>query len=449
MAMKMVMPLLGQTMEEGTITRWLKKEGDAVVKGEPILEVMTDKANMEVEAPASGVLRKILALEEAVVPIKEPIAIIGTADESIDDLLLDIPAAPQVEAPVAKTEATAPTPISAAEAVDQHGVSDRVFSSPRARTVASENNIDLAALAGKGSGPGGRVVEKDVLAYIASVQAHEKPRITPLAGKIAADMGVDLHLVTATGAGGKITRDDVLRAQAPAPRTAIGRVIPLTGIRKAVAENVSRSVRNAPHVTLVMEVDMTECSRLRKQMLPEIEKNYGVKISFTDLIVKAMAKAIDDYPIVNATLENDQITIHDDIDIAIAVALEVGLITPVVIDVRAKSIPQISIEIKQLAQKARSGGLSPAEYQGGTITISNLGTYGVDLFNPIINPPQVAILGVCRIVDKPVIVEGQVQIRSMMNLCLSFDHRAMDGAPAAEYLARLKQILESPYTLFL
>jgi pyruvate dehydrogenase E2 component (dihydrolipoamide acetyltransferase) len=451
MAMTMVMPLLGQTMEEGTITRWLKQEGDPVEKGEPILEVMTDKANMEVEAPASGVLRKILAQVDAVIPIKDPIAIIGTADESIDDLIGGAPAPPQADAQTAVPEivssaAQAP-PIPAHETVP---TGDRVFSSPRARMVASENNLDIAALAGKGTGPGGRIIEQDVLSFAASAPAVERQRLTPLAGKVAADTGVDLASVKGTGIAGRITRDDVLRGVAPgAPRPSVGRVIPLTGMRKAVADNVSRSARTAPHVTLVSEVDMTECAHMRKQIVGELEKVYGVKISFTDIIAKAVAKAIDDFPIVNATLENDQITIHDETNVGIAVALDEGLIVPVVRDVRSKSIAQISIEIKQLAAKARSGSLSPAEYQGGTFTISNLGAYGVDSFNPIINPPQVAILGVCCIVDKPVVVDGQVTVRSMMNLCLSFDHRAMDGAPAAQYLARLKEILESPYTLLI
>jgi pyruvate dehydrogenase E2 component (dihydrolipoamide acetyltransferase) len=451
MALKMVMPLLGQTMEEGTITKWLKQEGDAVTKGEPILEVMTDKANMEVEAPISGVLRKILAQEEDIVPIKEPIAIIGTADEPIDDLLSGGPApsAPAEETPAPKAEEPAAAPAQATPAQPQVPSEDRIFISPRARNLAAEHDIDIAALAGKGTGPEGRVVEKDVLDYIASAQA-EKPRVTPLAGKVAADMGVNLSDVVATGVTGRITRDDVMRTVVkPAAAPSIGKVIPLTGMRKAVADNVARSARNAPHVTLVSEVDMTECAKLRKQLVPDVEKVYGVKLSFTDIIVKAVAKAIDFYPIVNATLEDDKITIHDDINIGIAVALEGGLIVPVVKDVRYKTVGQISTEIKDLAQKARSGGLTADEYSGGTFTISNLGAYGVDSFNPIINPPQVAILGVCRIVDKPVVIDGQIQIRSMMNLCLSFDHRAMDGAPAAEYLARLKQILESPYMLLI
>lgn len=463
MALKMVMPLLGQTMEEGTVTKWIKQEGEPVNKGEPLLEVMTDKANMEVEAPVSGVLRKILAPVDAVVPIKEPIAIIGEADESIDDLLQGAPAAEaaappaevKIEAQPVEAQAPAampqPLPVQDMPSEVAAPTEERVFASMRARSTAREHNVDIAALAGKGTGPGGRIVEKDVLDFVASqgAPAGERPRITPLAGKMAAEMGISLSDVAPSGVGGRITREDILGATTRPQGAPIGHVIPLAGMRKAVADNVSRSIRNAPHVTLVSEVDMTECVNLRKQMVPEIERSHGVKISFTDLIVKAVAKAIDDYPIVNATLENDQITIHDDINIGIAVALDEGLIVPVVHDARSKSIPQISVEVKKLAEKARSGGLTASEYTGGTFTITNLGSYGIDSFNPIINPPQVVILGVCKIAEKPVVINGQVAVRSMMNLCLSFDHRAMDGAPAAEYLARLKQILENPYTLFL
>ena len=441
----MVMPLLGQTMEEGTITRWLKREGEEVRKGEPILEVMTDKANMEVEAPVSGVLRKILAVEDAIVPIKEPIAVIGKADEPIDDVLSAAAAAEPAEAPVAAPERVSSSTAPPAEIT----AGERVFSSPRARMVASEHDVDIKSMAGRGTGPGGRITEKDVIAFVESAPAAEKPKVTPLAGRVAAEAGVDLTAVKGTGVAGRITRDDVLRTVGEAPRPSAGRVIPMTGMRKAVAENVARSARNAPHVTLVSEVDMTECVNLRKQLAPEFEKSHGVKISFTDLIAKAAAKAIEDHPIVNATLEEDRITVHDEINIGVAVALEDGLVAPVVRDARTKSIPRISAELKDLASRARSGGLSAADYQGGTFTITNLGSYGVDVFDPIINPPQVAILGVCRIVDKPVVLGGQFAIRSMMNLCLSFDHRALDGAPAAEYLARLKQILENPYTLLI
>jgi pyruvate dehydrogenase E2 component (dihydrolipoamide acetyltransferase) len=452
MATKMVMPLLGQTMEEGTIIKWFKNEGDTLKAGEPLLEVMTDKVNMEVESPEDGVLRKIIAQPDDIIPVQDPIAIIGTADESIDALLAEgvsapqapiapeVPAAPVVTAPAAVT-APAPTP---APVTAPGG---RLFISPSAKRVAGEHGIDIAALAGMGTGPDGRIIEKDVFDYIAAA-----PKATPLAGKMATEMGIDIAAVTGTGIGGKVTSED-LKAPAPvyAPMPAaplqIGAVIPFTGMRKAVAQNVAGSAQTAPHVTLVTEVDMTEASRLRKQILDDTEKNYGVRISFTDIIAKAVARAILDKPIVNASLQGDQIIIHDHINLGIATAIETGLVVPVVRDVPGKSLAQISTEIKELVTRARAGQAGGADFKGGTFTITNLGAFGVESFNPIITPGQSAILGVCAIKDKPVVIDGEIKVRSMMNICLSFDHRVMDGAPAAEFLARLKQILESPYLM--
>lgn len=464
MATKMLMPLLGQTMEEGTIIKWFKKEGDELKAGEPLLEVMTDKVNMEVEAPESGVLRKILAKEDDIIPVKDPIAIIGSADESIDHLLGEGGAAPaevvepsqaeraelaaaESQAPAAPMAPEKPQTVPAAPAPE-----GRLFASPAAKRVAQEQGIDINELAGRGTGPEGRIVEKDVMDYVAS-----KPKATPLAGKMAADMGVQIGAVPGTGIGGKVTSEDVERAAAApvsipaqaAPAVSIGATIPYTGMRKSVGQNVAMSAQTSPHVTLVAEVDMSECVKFRKQILDDIEKNYGVRISFTDIIVKAAARAIYDKPIVNSSLQDAKIVVHDRVNMGIATAIEGGLVVPVVKDVQSKSIPQISKEIKELVARARTGQAGGDDFRGGTFTITNLGAYGVQSFNPIITPGQSAILGVCAIVEKPVVVKGEIAVRSMMNLCLSFDHRVMDGAPAAEYLARLKTILESPYLIFM
>jgi len=459
MATKMVMPLLGQTMEEGTIIRWFKNEGDEVKSGEPLLEVMTDKVNMEVEAPVSGVLRKIIAKPDDVVPVKEPIAIIGSPDEPIDDLLKEIekeapaeeaqPAevtVPKVEQPVpevaeAPVSAVPPRAVEIPAAQPSIAGEERVFASPAARRVAREHGIDISVLAGKGTGPNGRIVEKDVMDYIARTKA------TPLAEKMAAEAGVEIGAIAGTGIGGKVTAEDVRKAAAP-PTPAIGQTIPFTGIRKAVAQNVLASYQQAVHVTLVTEVDMTECVKMRESILPSVEERYGVRVSYTDIIVKAVARAIEDKPIVNSSLEGEQIIIHDQINIGIATAIEGGLVVPVVKDVRNKTLPQVSKEIKELVGRARAGQASGDDFRGGTFTVTNLGAYGVDSFNPIITPGQSAILGVCRIIEKPAVINGQIVPRSMMNLCLTFDHRVMDGAPAAEYLARLKEILEAPYLIF-
>ncbi len=453
MATKMTMPLLGQTMEEGTIIKWFKNEGDSVKEGEPLLEVMTDKVNMEVEAPESAVLRKILAQPDDIVPVQEPICILGTADESIDDLLTEgaprqavaVPVAaarPTAEPEAPPVEAAPSAPVAATPAPAQ-APSGRVFSSPAARRVAREHGVEIAALAGRGTGPNGRIVEKDVLDYV-----QAQPRMTPLAAKIAADLSVDAARLAGTGIGGKVTSEDVTRA-AQAPAAPMGAEIPLSGLRKAVAKNVAASYQSAVHVTLVTEVDMTECVNLRNQMLPEIERTHGVRVSFTDLIVKAAARAILDKPIVNSSLVDDKIVIHDRVNIGLATAVEGGLVVPVIRDVPSKSLAQIAKENKEVVGRVRSGGASGNDFKDGTFTVTNLGTYGIDSFSPIITPGQSAILAVCAIADKPVVVDGEIKIRSMMNLCLTFDHRVMDGAPAAEYLARVREILQAPYLLLI
>lgn len=457
MATKVTLPLLGQTMEEGTIIKWFKKEGDRVEKEEPLLEVMTDKANMEVESPESGVLLKIVAQEDETVPVKGLIAILGEPGEDISALLAEAgaageaPAAP-AEAPAEEKKVAEPSAPAAAAAAPAGG---RVAASPRARRLAEEHGIDLAQLA-PGSGPGGRIIEKDVLRAIESgvAAAPPAPAATPLAAKVAEEKGVDLAAVSGSGPGGKIRREDVEAAAAPAavplaPRVPLGGVIPFAGLRKAVADNLEKSARAVIPVTLTMGVDMTEATRMREQLKPVYEKKHGVKLSFTDIVIKAVARAIEDYPIMNSSLEGDQIRIHDGVHVCVAVAVPDGLLAPVVRDANLKPLWAISAEVRDLAERGRSGRLGPSELSGGTFTVTNLGAYGVEHFNAIINPPQCAILAVCAIQKKPVVVEGdRIEVRPMMNLCLTFDHRIVDGAPAAEFLAHLKNLLENPY-LFL
>ena len=441
MATKMLMPLLGQTMEEGTIIKWFKNEGDSITEGEPLLEVMTDKVNMEVEAPESGVLLKILTPADDIVPVQDPIAIIGQAGESIEDLAVQSPAATET-APPTQTAPAAPTAVPTAPEPTEPAVPvipGQVMASPSARREARQRGIDINALAGKGTGPNGRIIERDVLDYAASNKA------TPLAAKVAADMGVAIGDVQGTGIGGRVTRSDIEGMQAPVtPPTGAGTTIPFAGMRKMVAQNVSASAFSAVHVTLVTEVDMSACVALREQLLAEVEKQYGVRLSYTDFIVKAAAKAMSDVPLANASLQGDKIVIADTVNIGIATAIDGGLLVPVVKNTQSKSVVDISKEIKALAERARTGKATAEDLSGGTFTVTNLGVYGVDSFTPIITPGQSTILAVCRIVDKPVAVNGEVVIRPMMNLCLSFDHRILDGAPAAQYLARLRDILQVP-----
>ncbi|MGQ9697724.1 MAG: dihydrolipoamide acetyltransferase family protein [Armatimonadota bacterium] len=444
------MPLMGETMKEGTITRWHKSEGDTVQRDEPVLEVMTDKVNMDVEAPRDGTILKILQPVDAVVPVQGPLFIIGNPGEDISALLAS--AGAHAPAEIAPRTAERPEPAEApSTAVPETGAqTQQLKASPRARKVAEELGVDISLLAGKGTGPEGRVIERDVRAF-APRMAEERVRISPLAQRIAAEEGIRPQELIGTGPGGKITREDVIRAargvpQAPAPAGEVRRV-PLSGLRRMVAENVARSFRTAPHVNLVMEVDMTEAVKLREQMLADLEARYGVRLSYTDLIVKAAALALRDRPNMNCTVEDDALVFHPNVNVGVAVSVPDGLVVPVVRDADRKSLPELSALLKELASKAREGRLSADELAGGTFTVTNLGPYGVDSFTPIINPPQCAILGVGRIAEKVVLNEGRAQTVPVMKLCLSFDHRAVDGAPAAEFLSDVKGYLERPYRL--
>ena len=316
-----------------------------------------------------------------------------------------------------------------------------------------------------------------MVAFYEEQQAQKKnaekaaPRVSPLAQRVAAEHGVSAQTVTGTGPGGKVTQDDIKRVVAPTSPLApnhggtekapipsaspmIGgggadTVVTLRGMRKMVADAVARSAATAPHVTLTIPVDMSEATRFRQQVLPAIEKMHGVRVSFTDIIAKAAARALQDHPYLNSTFAGSEITLHQSIHLGIAVSLGTnGLIVPVVKDAQAKSLGAFSRALKELVAKAKSNSLASDDVTGGTFSITNLGTFGVTQFNPIINPPQTAILGVCAITDTIVAVNGQPQVRPMMNLCLSFDHRVTDGAPAAAFLSQLKETVEQPYLIF-
>lgn len=447
------LPMLGQTMEEGTITKWLKGEGDYIRRGDIIAEVMTDKANLEVDATFEGYLRKILVAEGETVPVNAPIAIISkTPDEDISSLLTP---GPKAEPQIAAAPVEVREPARAAAAVQPSATrttEERLFISPRARRLAQEKGVPLQALAGRGTGPQGRILERDVESVWQEMMST-KPRVTPLAEKVAAEAGVNVAAVAGTGVGGRVTKEDVLRATTPpvtpAAPPAGAQVVKLAGLRKLVAENVVKGFFSAPPVTLVAEVDMTECVRLREQLLPEVEKAYSTRLTYTDLIVKAAARALRDFPLMNATLQDDQILIHPEVNVGVAVAVEDGLLVPVVKNADRKPLGEVSREIRELAERARAGKSTPDDLSGGTFTITNLGAYDVELFNPVLVPGQTGILGVGRIAEKPAIREGQVVARHLMNLCLTFDHRVLDGAPAARFLQRVKQLLESPMLLLI
>jgi pyruvate dehydrogenase E2 component (dihydrolipoamide acetyltransferase) len=470
------MPTLGQSMEEGTVLQWFKREGEAIRRGEALLEVMSDKANFEVEAPVDGVLRKILVPENGTVPVNTPLAIIGTADEPIEALLQGVG---QGEATIAQT-ATGPVGPSVSAAVVspmpapqlEPASVRRVSISPRARRLADERGIPIAALAGIGTGPEGRVLERDVLAYLERLAVapadssstgpevrteRPKPRVTPLAARMAGELGVNIEELAMGLPGSRVTAEVVRRtveAGKPAPRSAteqtkggapaVAEVIPLRGLRKMVADNVTFSRQTAPHVTLVTEADVTEMVALFERLRPEIQRRYDTKLTYTDLLVKAVARALCDHPLCNAALVENEIQVYADKNIGVAVATENGLLVPVIHQADTLSLAEISRRLRELAERCRTGKQTPDDLMGGTFTLTNLGAFGIDAFDPIIVPPQSCILGIGRIMQKPIVVEGQVAIRSMMSLCLSFDHRVLDGVPAAKFLQTLTSFLGSP-----
>jgi pyruvate dehydrogenase E2 component (dihydrolipoamide acetyltransferase) len=309
--------------------------------------------------------------------------------------------------------------------------------------VAKEKGIDLAQVTGTGAD--GMVTESDVLRYAEELEKAPPVLATSAAKKLAQEHGVNLAEVRGTGPGGRITEQDVLafveaRARVPAPPA---RIIPFVGMRQVIAENMVSSLQTMAQVTLHMEVDATELVKLREQLKADFD------LTYTDLLVKAVATALKRHPGLNATLIGDEIHLLEPIHVGVAVALQDGLIVPVLRDADKRTLPEIAQETRRLAQGARDGSLAVDEVTGGTFTITNLGAYGVDGFTPIINPPEVAILGVGRIVEKPAIHEGQVTRRSLMELSLTIDHRIVDGAPGADFLRTVKQLLESPYRILI
>ena len=459
-------------MEEGTILKWHKQVGESVREGEVLLEIETDKATMEVEATATGVLRRILAGPDSLVAIRTPIAIIGDADEPIDHLI-DPPAggsgssSPAAGMPTSDLLAR---DLPSAAPAETAPAAERVLISPRARRSADDHGVPIAALSGRGTGPDGRVVERDVTAFLersaalgvqeprADSVVHSAPRSTPLAARMADHLGVDLANLATGLPGSRVRSEDVLRhaESAPAPSASASAApaggvttITLGGMRKRIADNVTKSAFTAPHVTLTLEVDMTACAEFRTRVLPDVEKSYGVRLSFTDILVKAVARALEEHPLLNASLAGDEIRLFAEKNIGVAVALDEGLIVPIVKVADKKPLGAISAELKQLVERARTGRFTPDDLAGGTFTITNLGALGIDVFDPIIVAGQAAILGVGRIADKPVVVAKEVVVRAMMHLCLSFDHRILDGAPAARFLQRLKELLENPMLILL
>ncbi|MFX1296328.1 MAG: 2-oxo acid dehydrogenase subunit E2 [Promethearchaeota archaeon] len=392
MVTRFVMPKLGMTMEEGTIIKWLKQEGDVVQRGEMIVEIETDKVTMKLESPDTGILYKIIASEKEVVPVGRNIALITAQGEVIDDISQYIKQKREVSVSVT-------TPSISSTLKQKNEVSRRIFISPRARKLAKTKGVDYTQI--HGTGPGNRIIEKDIINVINKI----------------------------------------------APVKIEGKSIALEGIRKIIAKKMSSSLNEIPQLTYTSEVNMTESLQLREYFL-NLYKDTNIKITLTDIIIKMVIETIKKYPIFNSTLEGTVIQIKENINLGVAVATDRGLIVPVIYHAENKSIKEISMNVRRLAQKARLGTLSLDEVSGGTFTVSNLGMFGIEVFTPIINPPEAAILGIGKIIQKPTVMEGQIQISPMMILSLTHDHRIMDGVDAAKFLQDIKNFLENPYPIF-
>ena len=446
-----IMPKQGLMMTEGTITSWLVKEGDTVTAGKPLFEMETDKLTITMDAEVSGTMLKIFQPEGSVVPITEPIAIVGEAGTDVSAFGNGVPAA---AVPVAAVPVAAVAPAAAVEGPAVAPVrtpGERIFASPRARLRAEENGVDLAYV--PASGPEDYIIERDVKAYLAN-----KPAVTPLAANVAKVQGIDLAGVNGSGVGGKITTADLSSgvaapAAAPVAEAVVAapvrgtRTERMSGMRKAISRNMLNSKQVNAQTHHRISVDMSAAMEVRKQFAA-----MGTKVSYNDIIVRACAQALRDFPIVNASVDGDNIVYHDYANVGVAVSVPGGLIVPVIKDADIIGLKGIADSSAQLIAKARDGKLTSEDYHGGTFTVSSLGMFGLDEFVAIINPPESAILAVGRIAKTPVVVtdkdgNDEIVVKSMCALTLSYDHRIIDGAEAAQFLQRVQTYLQAPALL--
>lgn len=455
---KVEMPKMGDSMEEGKILRWLKKEGDVVKKGESLAEVETDKVNIEIEAFASGILRKILVPEGSSALIGAEIALIGTADEPLPGSNTAMAQQPSsvgaisgnggngqsgkggtntrssmVEIPLAGIRGATVETLTGAT-VETPTKEGRIFISPLARRLAEEHQLNYATL--QGTGPNGRIIKMDIEAALAQLQANVAVAPPPVATPIVQT--------------GQATPSPLLE-QVPVSLTGEGAIeVPLTAMRRTIARRLSQSMQTAPHYYVTSVIDTEKLAALRQQINEYAATDpVPVKVSFNDLIVKAVAKALVRIPQVNVSFAEDKLLLKKQVHIGVAVALEQGLIVPVLRDADKRGILDIARETRRLAEAAREGKLRPEDFSGGTFTISNLGMYDVESFTAVINPPESAILAIGSITPTPAVVDSQVVVRNRMKVTLSSDHRAIDGALAARFLQEVKRLLEEPFGLML
>ena len=381
---RILMPRMDVDMDRGSVVEWMKREGEAVEEGEPLVKIMSEKVTYEVPSPASGILHKILVPAGEEVPIGHVIGILREEGDREEDLEAAVEEAlRQLRRPEAGVE------------------------------MRRERRVSLPVR-----------------------RREARIRASPVARRLAEEYGIDLGEVVGTGPGGRITKEDVLRFVEESSQ--FSETIPLRGIRRVVAERMSESFRTAPHAVVSMDVDMSHVVELRRRL-----RERGVEVSYNAILIKAAAEALREFPILNSTLRGDEIRVWRRVNICVAIDTPKGLVAPVVKDADQRSLVELTEAVEDLAERARGEGLRREDLKGGTFTITNLGMLGVDRFQPIINPPQAAILAVGRITERAVVEEGKVVVRPMATLSLAFDHRIVDGAPAARFLRRIREILQT------
>jgi pyruvate dehydrogenase E2 component (dihydrolipoamide acetyltransferase) len=426
---EVVMPQMGESIVEGTLTKWLKKPGDRVERDEPLFEISTDKVDTEIPSPAAGTLREVLVEEGKTVGIN---TVVARIEDGAGNGAVPVKPAEAVSAPPAQTSTPAPTqatspPPPVAEAAQPAEESAGPLS-PLVRKMARESNIDLSRV--KGTGSGGRITKQDLEAHLGERQTPAAPAPTPAPVKPAA------ATVQAPPAP-----SSYVPPAAPSPAKV--RVEPMSTMRQKIAEHMVMSKRTSAHVTTIHRVDMTKVAKMRARQKEDFQTRYGIQLTYLPFVVRAAVEALRTFPIVNASIEGTNILYHNDINVGIAVALENGLIVPVIRAADEKNVLGLQRAIVDLAARSRSRQLKPDEVQGGTFSITNFGSFGSIVATPVINQPQVAILGVGAVTKEPVVIDDAIAIRSMCYLSLTFDHRLIDGALADQFTAKAKSVLES------
>ena len=442
MSVEIIMPKAGMSMEEGTIVKWLKSEGDEIKEGEPIVEILTDKVNMEVEAESSGFLIKKVRFEDEVLPVFTVIGYIGEKGETVSETEEKAKTAEVIkdEKKPDKKE-TEENSVFFNKSLMQSDKLNRA--TPAARKKAKDNNLNLGDI--PGSGPKGRVQ----LADVESFAAGSTVKATPLARKISGQEGIDLDSINGTGTKGKIFKRDLVLNAASEIISKEAELKPYSGIRKVIGDRMTESQFSAPTFTLNIEVGVNKLLKLKDKIAKPLMDETGEKLTINDLLILAVSRGVRKYPDINVSLTDKGILCHKEINVGFAVSGNGVLMVPVVKNTEDKGIRNILTEGKALIKKAREGKLGAAEQSGSTITLSNLGMYGVHYFNPIINQPNSCIIGVGTIEEKPVAKAGKISVKKVIYLSATFDHRVIDGALGAEFMQYVKKLIEEPYSLLI